>query len=391
MDQRGARDGNNQQDWIDCTVEGNKLHVRGNGPDLRDMLVDLIDSAEESLRLYYYIFADDQSGRLVLARLVRAARRGVEVTLMVDAFGSLETSDGFFDPLRKAGGEIGWFGSGWSTRYLIRNHQKMAIADKTRALIGGFNVSDTYFGMPENDCWHDMGLRIEGPEVETLVRWYDLLWLWVTARRQSFRRLRALVRTWHDSRGKFRWLIGGPTSRLSAWARTVRLDMEKADSLDMVAAYFSPGSSMLARIRRVARRGAARLILASRSDNTATVAAARLLYGPLLRAGTDIYEYCPCKLHMKLLVIDNAVFIGSANFDMRSLYLNVELMLRIEDAGFAEKIRAFIDARVADSEHITRERHRERRTPFRLLKGWISYLLVGVIDYKVTRRLNFPN
>jgi cardiolipin synthase len=159
--------------------------------------------------------------------------------------------------------------------------------------------------------------------------------------------------------------------------------------VQIVAAYFSPGNGLLRRLRRIAREGIARLIVASRSDNTATVAAARLLYGPLLRAGVEIYEYLPCRLHMKLIVIGDAVYIGSANFDMRSLYLNLEIMLRIEDAGFAALIRSFIAQRVADSLPITREIHRARRTPFRLLKGWISYLLVGVLDYKITRRLNF--
>lgn len=373
----------------DYELDGNRLSVRGDGPALRAMLIDLIDGAQSSLKLYYYIFANDASGRLVLARLIRAARRGVAVTLMVDAFGSIETPKQFFDPLVKAGGRLGWFGSSWSTRYLIRNHQKMAIADERRAIVGGFNVKDDYFGLPEDDCWADMGICVDGPEAETLVRWYDRLWKWVSAPRQSYRALRAMVRGWHDGRGTFRWLVGGPTYRLSSWARTVRTDLERAKRADIIEAYFSPGNGMLARLRRVARKGRIRMILPSRSDNTTTIAAARLLYGPLLRAGVEIYEYRPCRLHMKLLVIDDAVYIGSANFDMRSLFINVELMLRIEDAGFAAKIRAFADARVNDSERITRKRHRERRTPFRLLKGWVSYLLVGVLDYKVTRRLNF--
>lgn len=374
---------------IDHEAGGNRLHVRGDGPGLLEMLLELIDGAETSLKLYYYIFASDRSGRLVLARLIRAVRRGVSVTLMVDSFGSIEVNRSFFDPLVRAGGQIGWFGASWSTRFLIRNHQKMAIADDARVVIGGFNVSDAYFGRTEDNCWLDMGLLIEGPEVKTLARWYGLLWHWVSGTRQSFRRLRAMVMAWHDTRGQFRWLIGGPTYRLSPWARTVRHDLEHAGRVDMVAAYFSPGNSMLARLKRVARRGTARLVLASKSDNNTTIAAARLLYGPLLRAGVEIYEYQPCRLHMKLMVIDDAVYIGSANFDMRSLFLNLEIMLRINDAGFASEIRRFIDHNADESERITPQVHRARRTPFRLLKGWLSYFLVGVLDYKITRRLNF--
>jgi len=374
---------------LEYELGGNRLVVSGQGPQLRDMLIDLIDDAQTSLKLYYYIFDNDESGTLILDRLVSAAKRGVDVTLMVDAFGSSSSGSGFFAPLMEVGGKVGWFGSSWSTRYLIRNHQKMAIADGGSAIIGGFNVSDAYFGLPEEDCWHDMALRIDGPEAKILLRWYDGLWEWVSAPRQSFRALRALVRGWHGGHARFRWLVGGPTYSLSPWARTVRSDLEKARRVDMVAAYFSPGNRMLARLRRIAERGVARIILASRSDNAATVAAARLLYGRLLRRGAEIYEYQPSRLHMKLIVIDDAVYIGSANFDMRSLYINLEIMVRIEDARFAGRVRHFIDRRVADSEHITAQRHKERRTPFRFIKGWISYLLVGVLDYKITRRLNF--
>jgi cardiolipin synthase A/B len=159
--------------------------------------------------------------------------------------------------------------------------------------------------------------------------------------------------------------------------------------VDMVAAYFSPGRGMLKRIARAALRDGARLILPARSDNGATVAAARLLYGPLLKRGVEILEYQPCKLHMKLIVIDDAVFVGSANFDMRSLFLNLEIMLRIEDAGFAAQVRRFIDGEAGDSRAISLTDHRANRSVLTLAKQWISYLLVGVLDYTVTRRLNF--
>ncbi|MBB6124718.1 phospholipase D-like domain-containing protein [Sphingobium subterraneum] len=371
------------------SVDGNSLEIIANGPALREALIALINGAERSLQVHYYIFADDKSGRKVMAALIRAARRGVAVRLIVDAFGSSDVPPGFFTLLQQAGGEMRWFGAGWSTRYLIRNHQKMTIVDGTRAIIGGFNVSDHYFGIPEDNCWHDLGLVLDGPEATELGRWYDALWQWLGDEDRDYGSLRHMVRHWHDDRAPMRWLIGGPTHRLSPWARSVRADLETATRIDMVSAYFAPGEGLLRRLRRVGRRGTARLILASKSDNTATVAASRLLYGPLLRAGVQIYEYQPCRLHMKLIVIDDAVYIGSANFDMRSLFINLELMLRIEDSAFADAIRTFIDARVADSRPITRQVHEGRSTPLRLLKGWISYLLVAVLDYTVTRRLNF--
>jgi cardiolipin synthase A/B len=372
------------------SIGGNALQVIASGPALRAALLALIDGAQESLRLCYYIFTSDASGRQVLAHLIRALRRGVKVSLMVDAFGSSDVADSHFASFVKAGGTFGWFGAGWTTRYLIRNHQKMAIADGHSAIIGGFNVSDAYFGEQKDNCWHDLGLVVEGPEVSELVRWNTALWSWLADEDRDYRKLRRLVKGWKDDRTPMRWLIGGPTNRLSPWARCVRGDLEHARTLDMVAAYFAPGRSMLKRLRRVARRGSARFILASKSDNGATIAASRLLYGPLLRAGAYIYEYQPSRLHMKLIVIDDAVYIGSANFDMRSLFINLEIMLRIEDANFARRIRTMMDQWEAESMAITKSVQEARKTPFRLLKGWISYMLVALLDYTVTRRLNFP-
>jgi len=379
---------------ISVTLIGNRLTVIEEGAMLRDALVALIDGARTSLKLYYYIFADDGSGRLICERLVAARARGVAVTLMIDGFGSSDTPDSLFAPLIAAGGHFGRFGTRRSTRYLIRNHQKIALADDKRLMIGGFNVEDGYFGIPADDCWRDLGMLLEGPQAEAMARWYGQLWRWVTSKGQRFRSLRAMVRHWHpslhhDPADPFRWLIGGPTRRLSPWAQVVKHDMDRAQRLDMVEAYFSPGRGMLKRIARAARRKGARLILPALSDNGATIAAARLLYGPLLRRGVEIYEYQPCKLHMKLIVIDDAVYIGSANFDMRSLFLNLELMLRVEDAGFAEAMRGFITQRTGESRQISLETYRASRTGLTLIKQWISYLLVGVLDYTVTRRLNF--
>jgi phosphatidylserine/phosphatidylglycerophosphate/cardiolipin synthase-like enzyme len=81
---------------ISLSIGANRLRVIENGPALREALIGLIDGATDSLKLYYYIFADDESGRMVLDRLVAARGRGVAVTLMIDAFGSADTPAAFF-------------------------------------------------------------------------------------------------------------------------------------------------------------------------------------------------------------------------------------------------------------------------------------------------------
>jgi cardiolipin synthase A/B len=130
-------------------------------------------------------------------------------------------------------------------------------------------------------------------------------------------------------------------------------------------------------------------VTAAKSDNNATIAAARYTYRGLLRRDVQMYEYKPAKLHTKLAIVDDAVHIGSSNFDFRSLYINLEVMLRIEDADFAAAVRAYFERELDDCERITPALHRRRGTWLRRVKWALSYFLVTSMDYTVTRRLNF--
>jgi cardiolipin synthase len=371
-------------------VDGNNLHFLTEGPDRLAALLSLIEGARSQVCLYFYIFAADASGQRVREALIDACNRGVQVTLLVDAFGSATLPAAFLDDLRDAGARIGHFGRRRSTRYLIRNHQKMAIADGSLAIIGGFNIQDGYFAdATDPDGWRDLGLQIEGPCVADLARWYETMAAWVLDDRQRFRALTRMVREWSPGQGAARWLMGGPARHLNGWARGIINDMQAARSLDLVAAYFSPPWSMMRRMGRVARRGRLRLMTPARSDNSATIGAARHLYRRLLNAGASLFEYQPAKLHMKLIVMDDVTYIGSANFDMRSLFINVEMMVRIDDAAFADAARGLIDGLEQQARPIDKRRHRSMAGPVARLHWWLSYLLVGVLDYTVTRRLNF--
>jgi cardiolipin synthase len=370
-------------------VAGNRLTLLTDGPARLEALLALIASAERSLRILYYIFKDDESGSKVRDAILAACARGVKVTILIDGFGSQDVPDSFFQPLVDSKCRFCRFQPRWGRRFLLRNHQKLALADEGRLLGGGFNISDEYFGTIEEGAWRDIGLKVEGPAVACLADYYDDLFNWARARDGQFRKLRRMLEKHSQKEGALRWLFGGPTRRLSPWARTIKSDMMGARRLDLVAAYFAPNRAMLRRIAAIAKRDGARLVTAAKSDNGATVGAARYTYGRLLRNRTEIFEYQPTKMHTKLIVVEDVVHIGSANFDMRSLYLNLEVMLRIEDAGLAAMMRRFVDGEAAASEAITLEAHRERRTWLNRLVWGLCYFVVATTDYNVTRRLNF--
>ncbi|AGH50073.1 phospholipase D [Sphingomonas sp. MM-1] len=373
----------------DFVVAGNRLALLTEGPERLEALIALIADARASLRLLYYTYAADQAGRAVRDALLAALDRGVRVSLIVDGFGS-PANQAFFHPLEARGADICRFIPRFGRRYLLRNHQKLALADDGRALIGGFNIEDAYFVPPSRpEAWRDLGLVVEGPAAERLAGYFDALAAWAATPRARMRDLRRALGQWSQLAGPVRWLIGGPTRRLNPWARAVKDDIRAARRLDMIAAYFIPNPAMVRRIGNAAQRGPVRIVTAAKSDSLSTVAAARHTYRRLLRRGVGIYEFQPCKLHTKLIVVDDTVYIGSANFDIRSLYLNLELMLRIEDRAFADHLHGYVDGECAASRHVTRAIHRRESGWLARLRWRMAYYLLAVVDARLTWRLNF--
>jgi cardiolipin synthase len=381
----------NQSDGIkdrpSFAVDGNRLTPLVGGRERLDALIALIDGAHSSLRLLYYIYCPDRTGRLLRDAMARAVSRGVDVRLIVDGFGCSVPAD-FFKPLQADGADICRFIPRLGRRYLLRNHQKLALADGKVAMIGGFNISDDYFD--DADGWRDLGLIVEGPAANRLAGYFDALSRWTHREKSRLRDLRRALARWSEPKGgPMRWLLGGPTRRLSPWSRAVKTDMERARGLRIIASYFAPSPLMMRRIERVALRGGvSRVVTPAKTDHAVAVAAARHCYARLLRRGVKVFEYQPQKLHTKLFVIDDTVHIGSANFDIRSTFLNLEIMLRIEDAAFAKHMRDYFEGEVAESDEVTDAEH-ARAGWWTRAKWSAAYFIMAVLDARVTRGLNF--
>jgi cardiolipin synthase len=373
---------------IRAEIAGNRLEVIETGQGRLHAILDLIAGAQTSLKLLFYMFNPDKVGGRVRDALVEAARRGVDIKLLIDGFGSAAPAS-FFTVLDEAGGEYCVFNPSYGRRYFVRNHQKLAIADDSVAIIGGANIDETYMTDHGAAHWRDLWLRIEGPEALPASRYFDALFRWSTRDRAKLRSLRRVLNEYTEWRGPLQWKFSGPLSMRNSWWRSIGRDIRRGRTLDMVFAYFAPPGAMLRRIGRLGARGHARVITACKSDNNATIAAARHSYSRLLRRHVRMYEYERAKLHTKLAIVDDVVHIGSSNFDFRSLYINLEVMLRIKDAGFAAAMRKYFDHEVEDSRWISPDLHRRRANLWRRIKWAVSHFLVTTMDYTVTRRLNF--
>jgi len=196
---------------IRAEVAGNRLELIETGEGRLRALLELIAGARQSIKILMYMFNPDEAGSQVRDALVEAARRGVTVKLLIDGFGSA-AGPGFFTVLDESGGEICVFNPAYGRRYLLRNHQKLAIADDRIAILGGANIDDTYMEDHGAAHWRDLWLRIEGPEAKPASRYFDSLFRWSLRKGAKLRSIRRLVGEYSEWRGLLQWKFTGPLS-----------------------------------------------------------------------------------------------------------------------------------------------------------------------------------
>ena len=371
-------------------VAGHDLHVVHLPQDRLGAVLALIARAKKSIQMFFYMFGDDATGLEVRDALLAAANNGVHVQLIIDSFGSGNVSDRFFDVLVEAGGCYHCFSKAKGLGYIIRNHQKILIADSAHALVGGFNITDGYFGRAGDNSWEDLGIIVSGAQAQKLSDYFEDLARAYNNGKVRYSSIRNIIRQWRPGIGQIQWLLGGPTNRISPWAITFKRSLEAGKRFDIVSAYFSPSQTILRRIAKAAKHNkGSRLVVAGKTDNNATIAAARLLYRYLMRRKTRIFEFQSRPLHMKLMVIDDTVYIGSANLDVRSMFINLEIMVRIKDAGLALHLRKLIDEMITQSEEQTRILLKARDSYWSRFKAALAYFLVNSVDYTIGRRITF--
>lgn len=342
-----------------------------------------IDQAQASVALEMYIFSDDRTGREVRSCLARAAGRGVDVRVLVDAVGSWALSGAFWDELVAAGGKVKLFRPVFGGLFLFRNHRKLVLIDDRQAFIGGLNISDEYYRGREGDApWRDNALEITGYELVRLRRSFGRMWLRADL---PVRKTLLIMRRSYGLRPRpgqhIRFLESGPEDPLHSVRRGYRQIIGNATaSIDLAMGYFYPHGRLLRALKRSARHGVrVRILLPQRSDVPLARWAARGLYGRLLRAGIEVWEYKPAMMHAKMAIIDDTLIAGSANLDIRSGRINYELVAVVRDEALAGQARSDFEADLADSDRVTFEEWRMRPLVQRVMER-ISYWLLARLD-----------
>jgi len=358
------------------------------GRELFPAMLAAIEAARESVCLETYIYGADYLGERFLEALVSAQERGARVRVLVDALGSISLPSTFWGPLRGAGGEVREFNPLALDRLGIRDHRKLLVCDGQVAFVGGFNVAADYDGDGVTRGWYDLGLKLGGPLAAQLAATFEEMFLRADFRHKRFLRLRrTTARKTVQTPGEH-LLLSGPGRGLSPIKQALRADLARATHVQIMVPYFLPTWRIRRHLLGVVRRGGrVQLLLPGKSDVLISHLAGQSLYRRALKAGVQIYEYQPQVLHAKLIIADNAVYVGSANLDQRSLNINYELMIRFEHREITEQARAIFARSLAHSRQITREEWRRSRTLWRRLnQRWAYWLLVRIDPYLARRQ-----
>lgn len=354
---------------------GNDARLLAGGIHFFPELLKVIGEARHHLHVEFYIWSMDRTGRTIRDALVDAARRGVEVRVLLDEIGSIRTFRRFFRKLEKAGGQFSWFNTFSPIRgrlhLNLRNHRKLVIADAEIALTGGMNIGNGYWkGSRKHPPHSDVHLRVTGPVVTQLAEVFAQDWY--------FAKQEALVtpELYYPPQAasgsvEMQVIPGGPDNNLDEIQLSVLAMLHRTSGrLRLMTPYFVPENAVLTAIQLAAMRGVqVDLMVPAHGDHFYLTHVTRSFYADLLPHGVRVFEYQPCLLHAKVGIIDDhSAMCGSANMDVRSLRINFELNLAFYSPPLVEEMIALFDSNLADCREITLESHAQRPFQHRFLE-----------------------
>jgi len=370
---------------------GNRVTLLQDGLVTYRAMFAAIRAARDHINLESYIIEDDEIGRQFADLLLAQQRRGVQVNLIYDSFGGINTPKAFFERMQQEGINILEFNpinplaARVSWRFNNRDHRKLLVVDGRTAFLGGINISSVYSSGSANRrarktaenkvVWRDTDLQIDGPVVGELQKLFIETWTKQhgkpLAERDYFPELAA------QGKDIVRAIGSTPDHTNSPIYLTLVSAIGNAERLvHLTNAYFVPDPQLLKALTDAAGRGVdVRLILPGKSDSAVVFQAGRAHYSTLLKAGVRIYERRGALLHSKTALIDGVwSYVGSSNLDWRSFVDNDEVNVVVLGRDFAQQMSGMIARDIEGSEAIDLE-HWEQRSMLHRIKEWGASLL----------------
>jgi cardiolipin synthase A/B len=306
--------------------QGNHLVFHKDGAEALSALTNLLLSARYELNLSMFLLANDRLGRQVSQALVEAVQRGVQVRLLLDGVGSFLLPKRMIRDLQSTGVQVAWFTPlihrpfrGYNN---LRNHRKLIIADGKRAWLGGRNLAEEYFTEPGH--WIDLSFELKGPATENLLQIFAADWSFATQENLA-------VSSEQKPAGQacVQVLPSGPDRPDEPLQDLLLTSVYQAQHrIIAVSPYYVPDENLQRALCLAAKRGiAVKLILPLHSNHRLADYTRTRYLRELAESGVEVRLVPGVMVHAKALVIDNRLGIaGSANLDLRSLFLNYELV-----------------------------------------------------------------
>lgn len=320
-------------------LEGSKVNVIASGKEMFWSLLADMNKALDHIHIEFFIFKDDEIGRLVKSMLMKKSTQGVKVRFIYDNVANWKVSRNFYYDMCEAGVQVA---SLMETRYPLlqsskinyRNHRKVVIIDGKIGYTGGMNVSNDYYSPGSN--WRDRHLRIEGMGVlglqsSFMVDWYSSGKMWEETEKYF---PPAKIYT----RNLMQIVTSGPYTEYSNLLQAaISIVLGAKKYVYMQTPYFLPTESLFEALQIACLSGIdVRLMVSKKSDSSYIDPASRSYYEDLLKAGMRIYEIQDKFIHAKTMVVDDYIsVVGSCNLDFRSLETNFEINCYMYDPDVA--------------------------------------------------------
>ena len=374
-------------------TEQNKAQLIRGGKPYFDLLLEMINTAKESLHLQTYIYENDETGNQVAEALKAAVKRNVQVYVIADGYASQPLSKSFIGELKEAGVHVKLFEPLLKSKFFYfgrRMHHKVVVADTTVAMVGGVNISNRYNDMPEAPAWLDFALHMEGEIARELCVLCWKTWFGFPKKMKitpcEEKKITFDIKP--DERIQIRMRRQDWVRRKLDISRTyVEMLRSSQTQVTILCSYFLPGKLIRRLIRNATKRGVKiRVITAGRSDVLTAKYAERWLYDWLLRHNIELYEYQKNVLHAKLAVCDSSwLTVGSYNVNNISAYATLELNLDVKNEPFAQNTEKMLEQIIAkDCIRITEEHHQRTRNIIKQFVRWLSYNFIRVVFFLFT-------
>lgn len=328
---------------IPAVSDGNDLSLHLDAAAARHALSRIIAQAHTRLDITFYLLHDDASGQEFVEALILKARQGVAVRLILDRFGALHRPKAALARLKAAGGELRYFSPFLhrpdNGHLNLRNHRKMVIADLAEVWAGGRNIGDAY--LAEGQDWIDLSFSLHGPSVQSYIDVFAADWDVVGARPGAL-----IGQTAAQGRATAQLVPSGPDTPDDALHDALVYGIHRAERIVWITTpYFLPTEALQQALATAARRGVdVRIMLPEKSNQWVADLARGAYLRDLHMVGCTILRLRPGMLHAKAGVIDDFAWVGSANFDVRSMLLNFESALMIYDATSVGQLQNWFTA-----------------------------------------------